>query len=75
MAYTGPFQVRVTARCVCKAITVGELDYEMEKDEVGKTVAEIIPEIACKACAKIAFKRSRFGLADLSEAVAEEKHA
>ena len=73
MAYTGKHDLRVTARCPhCGATTEAEMDYEHEKDSLGKTVAEIIPEIPCSRCAKTVFKRSRFDLTLIGEEPMEE---
>ena len=71
--YQGKFDVRITARCPhCQAVTVKEMDYELEKDMLGKTVAEIIPEITCGKCAKVAFKRDRFDLSSIAAEIGDE---
>lgn len=72
--YNGKHDLRVTTRCpYCKNVTVAELDYEVEKDMLGKTIAEIIPEVLCGRCSKISFNRSRFDFTEVSAMVNKEK--
>ena len=72
--YNGKHDLQITVRCAsCKAVTVAELDYEVEQNVFGKRIAETIPEVECGRCSKVAFKRSRFDFMEVSMAAEEEK--
>lgn len=72
--YIGKHDCQVTARCPhCEQKNIAEIDYEVEKDVLGKTIAETIPDIICSRCSEKAFKRSRFEIASIESGVAPKE--